>query len=44
MTWPAAISTALVCASLAVVSSVLWLRYGETLFVEQMLASLAGCF
>ena len=44
MTWPAIISTSLVCISLVVVSSVLWLRYGEGIFVDQMLASLAGCF
>jgi len=44
MTWPAIISTTLVCISLVVVASVLWLRYGEGMFVDQMLASLAGCF
>lgn len=44
MTWPAVIGTTLVCVSLLVIGSVLWLRYGEGMFVEQMFASLAGCF
>jgi len=44
MTWPATIGTASIVAALAVITAVLWLRYGETLFVERLVATLAGCF
>lgn len=44
MSWPATIGTTSVIAALAVISAVLWLRYGETIFVGQMMSAIVGCF
>ncbi|MDQ0314361.1 hypothetical protein [Amorphus orientalis] len=44
MTWPARIGISASLVALFTLAAVLWLSYGEGVFVEHMLASLAGCF
>lgn len=44
MTWPAGIGISASAVALLTVAGVLWLRYGEDIFVERIFSTLAGCF
>ncbi|WP_367193837.1 hypothetical protein [Amorphus sp. 3PC139-8] len=44
MTKPVALGVSLLLVALLATAGVLWIGYGDDIFVEHMLATLAGCF
>lgn len=44
MTKPAALGVSLVLVALLATAGVLWISFGDEIFVQHMLATLAGCF